>query len=237
MLCDGTLTRRARIHTGLDSDLLSWSVACHSFGRRSTPSLTQSFLQSVPPAAPVWTEWAHPYSPPPESLWRRRPVSLLDCDWNTATKKQLHHTLYMKINTTSNFLTVFWNILTFYWRATSWRVQAPIQEEAQSADLVCWDRTPAWPIPAKLTLKRMRMLWMNTSFRKKTNKQSTLLWEIPAEQRNPVCCSTAALISSTMIAPTAKHTSEWPNQPGWEQVGSVSSHCCTPFDRCSSIYT
>ena len=64
----------------------------------------------------------------------------------------------------------------------------------------------------------------------------TLLWDIPAEQRKPVCCSTAALISSTITAPTASCSSALgsPRAPAGG-TGREPSHCCSPLDLCISV--
>ena len=62
---------------------------------------------------------------------------------------------------------------------------------------------------------------------------STLLCDIPAEQRKPVCFSTAALISSTMSAPIVSCSSAELCSPSKES-GNDSSHCWRPLDLCSS---
>lgn len=61
----------------------------------------------------------------------------------------------------------------------------------------------------------------------------TLLCDIPAEQRKPVCSTTAALISSTMRAPTVSCSSAELCSPNGG-TGKVASHCWRPLDLCSS---
>lgn len=60
-----------------------------------------------------------------------------------------------------------------------------------------------------------------------------LLCDIPAEQRKPVCFSTAALISSTMSAPTVSCSSAELGSPN-TGTGKDASHCWRPLDLCSS---
>lgn len=62
----------------------------------------------------------------------------------------------------------------------------------------------------------------------------TLLCEIPAEQRKPVCSSTAALISSTMRAPTVSCSSAEFHSPD-RGTDVDASHSWRPLDLCSSV--
>lgn len=60
-----------------------------------------------------------------------------------------------------------------------------------------------------------------------------MLCDIPAEQRKPVCFSTAALISSTMSAPIVSCSSAELCSPS-KDSDKDSSHCWRPLDLCPS---